>query len=131
MVRKNQFIDDDNLSELSSLTHLLDRNDDDDNEEIPILQHSPYYGENQFIDIISKNTGLSILDINICNAFAKFDELKLFIQRVNVSNPVSIICLNECWLSGQSDVSMLNLPNYNMFYQAGRCPGHSHCGVVS
>ena len=96
MVRRNQFIDDDNLSELSSLTHLLDRNDDDDNEEIPILQHSPYYSENQFIDIISRDTGLSILDMNICNAFAKFDKLELFIQRVNVSNPVSIICLNEC-----------------------------------
>ena len=30
MVKKNQLIDADNLSELSSLTHLLDRNDDDD-----------------------------------------------------------------------------------------------------
>ena len=56
-------IDDDNLSELSSLTHLLDRNDDDDNEEMPI-KHSPYCSENQFIDIISKDTGLSILDMN-------------------------------------------------------------------
>ena len=85
MVRRNQFIDDDNLSELSSLTHLLDRNDDDDNEDIPILQHSPYYSENRFVDIISKDTGLSILDMNICNAFTKFDELALFIQRVNAS----------------------------------------------
>ena len=131
MVRRNQFIDDDNLSELSSLTHLLDRKDDDDNEEKPIIQHSPYYSENQFIDIISKDTGLSILDMNICNAFTKFDELELFIQRVNVSNPVSIICLNECWLSDQSDVSMLHLPNYNMFYQVGKCPGHSHCGLIT
>ena len=73
MVRRNQFIDDDNLSELSPLTHLLERND---NEETPVLQHSPYYSDNQFIDIISKDTGLSILDMNICNAFTKFDELK-------------------------------------------------------
>ena len=81
MVRRNQFIDDDNLSELSPLTlqekiHLLERNDNDDNEETPVLQHSPYYSDNQFIDIISKDTGLSILDMNICNAFTKFDELK-------------------------------------------------------
>ena len=40
MVKRNQFIDDDNLSELSSLTHLLEQNDNDDNEETPILQHS-------------------------------------------------------------------------------------------
>ena len=131
MVRRNQFIDDDNLSELSSLTHLLERNDNDDNEETPVLQHSPYYSDNQFIDIISKDTGLSILDMNICNAFTKFDELEIFIQRVNVSNPVSIICLNECWLSDQSDVSILHLPNYNMFYQVGKCPGHSHCGLIT
>ena len=131
MVRRNQFIDDDNLSELSFLTHLLDRNDNDDNEETPVLQHSPYYSDNQFIDISSKDTGLSILDMNICNAFTKFDELEIFIQRVNVSNPVSIICLNECWLSDQSDVSILHLPNYNMFYQVGKCPGHSHCGLIT
>ena len=131
MVRRNQFIDDDNLSELSSLTHLLDRNDNDDNEETPVLQHSPYYSDNQFIDIISKDTGLSILDMNICNAFTKFDEFEIFIQRVNVSNPVSIICLNECWLSDQCDVSILHLPNYNMFYQVGKCPGHSHCGLIT
>ena len=36
MVKRNQFIDDDNLSDLSSLTHLLERNDNDDNEETPI-----------------------------------------------------------------------------------------------
>ena len=131
MVRRNQFIDDDNLLELSSLTHLLDRNDNDDNEETPVLQHSPYYSDNQFIDIISKDTGLSILDMNICNAFTKFDELEIFIRMVNVSNPVSIICLNEYWLSDQSDVSILHLPNYNMFYQVGKCPGHSHCGLIT
>ena len=89
MVRRNQFIDDDNLSELLSLTHLLDRNNNDDNEETPVLQHSPYYSDNQFIDITSKDTGLSILDMNICNALTKFDELELFIQMVNVRNPVS------------------------------------------
>ena len=101
------------------------------NEETPVLQHSPYYSDNQFIDIISKDTGLSILDMNICNAFTKFDELEIFFQRVNVSNPVSIICLNECWLSDQSDVSILYLPNYNMFYQVGKCPGHSHCSLIT
>ena len=99
MVKRNQFIDDDNLSELSSLTHLLERNDNDDNEETPILKHSPFYTENQFIDIITRDTGLSILDLSICNIFTKFEELELFIQRINVRNPVSVICLNECWLS--------------------------------
>ena len=92
MVKTNQFIDDDNLTELSSLTHLLDRNEDDDTEDIPVLKHSPFYSELQFTDLISSHAGFSILDMNICNAFAKFDELEIFIQRVNSTNPVSIIC---------------------------------------
>ena len=75
MVKKNQFIDDDNLSELSSLTHLLERNNNDDNEETPILKQSPFYRENQFFYISARDTGLSILDLNICNLFAKFEEL--------------------------------------------------------
>ena len=106
MTRNNLFIDDDNLSEMSSLTHLLDRNEPDDSEESIVLKHSPFYGESQFSDLISLDPGLSILDMNICNAFTIFDELELFIQRVNTHNPVSVICLNECWL--------LHLPDYNI-----------------
>ena len=53
MTRNNQFIDDDNLSELSSLTHLLDRNEPDDSEESIVLKHSPFYSESQFSDLIS------------------------------------------------------------------------------
>ena len=131
MVKRNQFIDDDNSDKLSSLTHLLNRNDNDDNEKVPTLQHSPYYSEIQFIDIIAKDTGLSVLDMNICNALTKFDEFELFIQRINVSDLVSIICLNECWLSDQSDVSILHLANYTISYQTDKYPGHSHCGLIT
>ena len=131
MVKRNQFIDDDNLSELWSLTHLLEQNDNEDNYETPILKRLPFYSKIQFIDMIARDTGISILDLNNCNIITKFKELELCIQRINVSNPVSVICLNECWLSHESDVSIVRLPNYNMFYQAGQCPGHSHCGLIT
>ena len=48
-------------------------------EESIVLKHSPFYSESQFSDLISSHPGLSILDMNICNAFTKFDELELFI----------------------------------------------------
>ena len=66
MIKRNQFIDDDNLSELSSLTYLLDRNDNH-NEEYPFYNIQFI----QFIDIIAKDTGLFILYMNICKAFTK------------------------------------------------------------
>ena len=80
-----------------------------------ILQHSPSYSENQFIDTIEKDTGLSILNKNIYNAFTKFDELEKIIQMINVSNPVIIICLNELWLSDQRNVSTLPSTNYIIY----------------
>ena len=126
----NQFIDDDNLTDKSSLIHLLDRHDADDCDEIPLLKHSPFYSENQFTSLLNKKYGLCILDMNIANAFTKFDELEAFIYRVNKGNPISVICLNECWLSEIRDGSNLNLTNYNLFNQIGKCPGHSHCGLL-
>ena len=132
MVKRNEYIDDDNLSELSSLTHLLDNDDRDYNtNDTHTIKHSSFFNENQFINLMSSNSGLSILDLNVCNAFTKYDELALFVNRVNINNPISVICLNECWLSVQSDVSSLHLPNYDMYYQVGNCPGHTHCGLIT
>ena len=55
VVKCNQFIDDDNLTDKSSLIHLLDGVDDaDDCDEIPLLKHSPFYSENQFTSLLNK-----------------------------------------------------------------------------
>ena len=48
-----------------------------------------------------------------------------------MNNPISVICLNECWLNSKSDLSLIHLANYNMFYQVGNCPGHGHCGRIT
>ena len=41
MVPRNQFLDGD-LSDRTSLIHLLDNNDSEDNNEAHIIKHSPY-----------------------------------------------------------------------------------------
>jgi len=130
-VKKNLFIDDKDLSITSSLTHLLDRDNVEDDAEPHVLKHSPYYTEQQFTNLLKRKNGLCILDLNVGNAFTKFDELESFVYRVNIFNPISVICLNECWLNERSDVSILNLRNYKMFHQIGNCPGHSHCGLIT
>ena len=106
MVKRNEYIDDDNLSELSSLTHLLDSDDENnDTNDTHTIKHYPFFNENQCFYLMSSNNGLSISDLNVCNALTKYDELALFVNRVSMNNPISVICLNECWLSVQSDVS--------------------------
>ena len=53
----------------------------------------------------------------------------LFIES-KPTNPIAVICLNECWLNINDSPSGLNLQNYNMFYKPGNRVGHGHCGLV-
>ena len=79
VVKCNQFIDDDNLTDKSSLIHLLDRHTADYCDEIPLLKHSPFYSENQFTNLLKTNNGLCILDMNIANAFINLTIWKLLL----------------------------------------------------
>ena len=104
----------------------MDSNDTDDNNEVPIVKHSAYYGENDFSSMLANKAGLTILSGNIQSIKAKFDELEAFINRVNTSNPISLICLQECWLEEKNieSIAMFNLKDYNMSYQTKQCCGH-------
>ena len=78
MARKNKFIDDVDLSESTSLTHLLDRHSkNNDIDETNVIQHSPYYSETQFINFLSQKAGLRILDLNIQNISLNLMNLNL------------------------------------------------------
>ena len=130
-VHRNKFIDGVELSEATSLTHLLDSHDRGDNDdEMQTIVHSPYYSETEFIRLVSTKAGLTILDLNIRNIRLNLDELELFLNRINILNPISAICLNECWIGENTPLSDLQIPNYNMFFQRGTHKGHGHCGLI-
>ena len=103
---------------------------DSDIDETRIIQHSPYYSETQFKQLISNKAGICILDLNVQNVFTKFDELESFVNRVNVTHPISAICLNKCRINDIDSMTGLNLPNYQMFFQPDNRQGHSQCGLV-
>ena len=117
VLNRNNLINDNDLSESTSLIHLLDRDNTEDDDETHILKHSPFYCEDTFKDILVANAGLCVLDLNIQSIYAKFDEFQLFIERVSESHPISVICLNECWINEGSDLTTIQLPNFKMFHQ--------------
>ena len=123
MAQRNQFVDD-ILSDKTSLIHLLDSNDDEDNKEAHIIKHSPYYGEIDFSNLLVENPGFSILSMNIQSVNAKFDEFQSFVSRMNIINPISAICLQECWLGDADNVTMFNLENYEMTFLPKSCCAH-------
>ena len=54
-----------NLTPTNSLVHLLDNDDIDNNNEVPIVKHSAYYCENDFSSMLANKAGLTILTILI------------------------------------------------------------------
>ena len=70
MAQTNRYIDDVDLTESTSLTHLLDRHSrDSDIDETHIIRHSPYYSETKFKQLISNKAGICILDLNVQNVY--------------------------------------------------------------
>ena len=123
MAQRNTFLDDD-LSNRTSLIHLLDSNDSEDNNEAHVIRHSPCYGETDFSKLLVHKAGFSILSLNIQSVNAKFDEFQLFVNRMNLTNPISAICLQECWLNDIDNVTMFNLDGYELFSQPNQCCAH-------
>ena len=42
----------------------------------------------------------------------------------NADTAFSAICLQESWLTDDSDLSQYQLRNYNLIHQGGKCSGH-------
>ena len=129
MIETNQFIDIVNLTDRTSLIHLLsndDCDDSEDNNEPDMIKQSSYYDESEFSKLLNTKAGLSILSVNIQNINAKFDEFESFTDKVNQTHHISTICLQECWLNNTTaaEMRMFNLKDYKLFYQTKRCCGY-------
>ena len=60
MVERNQFIDSD-LSDRTSLIHLLTNNESEDNNEAHMVKHSPYYSGTDFSKLLQKRAVYAFL----------------------------------------------------------------------
>ena len=43
---------------------------------------------------------------------------------MNLTNSISVICLQECWLKETDNISMFNLTDYNLVSLPKSCCGH-------
>ena len=75
---RNQLMDNKGFSVNNSLTHLLESSDTDDDGEANLSNHSVYYGDNTFADMLSSSAGLTIISLNIQCLNFKYDEFNYF-----------------------------------------------------
>ena len=117
----------------NSLTHVLHFDDDTiDNDigEFNIITHSPYYNDEKIINLFKDDThNFIVLSLNIQSLRAKFDQLSVLLSHFENFFKISAICLQETWLSEDSDLSCLSLPNYNFIHKAKRVSEHGGLGI--
>lgn len=106
-------------------------NFNDECETPTLLSHSPYFENDNFIKLMQeKSHTFNILSLNCQSINAKFNELKMYLDLYSRSNlSISAICLQETWLSGDSDLSLLEVENYNFISKAKHCSAHGGVAI--
>ena len=109
----NCFVDNMQLGIANSLTHLLHS---ENSEELNEIRHSPYICDDElFQQRKNWKNGLSILSLNCQSLHAKFDYIKLLIDKFVHNNcPLQVICLQETWISSETDLSPYIIPGYHL-----------------
>ena len=84
------------------------------NAHLQMIRNSQFYDNDMFIEFIrNKKEHFIILSSNIESVSAKFDELTIFINNLReVDFEFGAICLQECWLSENVDLSHIQLEGY-------------------
>ena len=103
----------------------------DSHDDIPaLLQQSPYYDNDSFIQLMANKKGkITLLSLNCQSLNAKIDQLRIFLEcLIYVSCSIDIICLQESWLHETADVSHLQLEGYTLISRGKSCSAHG--GVV-
>ena len=59
MAQRKSFIYGIGLTEANSSIHLMNNNDTDDDNQLHLVKHSAYYGENDFSKLLSSKAGMS------------------------------------------------------------------------
>ena len=132
MIDSNRnFVNNTDLNEVNSLTHLIEYLDPIDEGEVNPIHHSNYYNNEKFIEAHKQiDVQLSILNLNCQCVKSKFDKIKLFLEGINNNSmPVSVITLQETWADNETEMNFFNLPNYSMVYDDSRLSKHG--GLVT
>ena len=119
----------------NSLNHILNANvagkNEDIDYEITTIKYSPYLNNSEFSKILKANQlKFCVLSLNIQSLNAKFDELVIFLHKLNESGyEFGAICIQETWLTDQSDVSLFKIDGYNLISQGKKCSAHGGLAI--
>ena len=123
-----------NNSEHLSLVDLINENSNlrmTEDESPTLLVKSPYYTNDEFVNVLKDKTGsFSLISLNTQSLNAKFTQLKTYIEFYKQNDlTINAFCLQETWLSDDSDTSLLQLEDYNLITKGKACSAHGGVGI--
>ena len=119
----NTFINNQNFTETNNLTYLLGNYDT--TEEITRVKLSPYLDTQELCEKLhAVKSNLSIISLNAQCIRAKFDDFQIAMNEINKKCHVSIVCIQESWLSSECCTKMFELPDYQLISKGKYCSNH-------
>ena len=119
--------------ENNSLTYLindLQNQTDKENNIFENIRQTSYVNDDNLEIALNMLPGdISILSLNCQSLTAKADSLNVLIENINKRCKLSAICLQETWLSSESDTSLFKLHGYNFVSVGKFCSAHSGLGI--
>ena len=73
-------------------------------------------------------TSMNILSMNCQSLHAKFDYVRLLIDKFKNNSALQVVCLQESWFSADTDLSLYMIPGYHLI-STGRYASN-HGGLV-
>ena len=123
------FMNNTGLNENNCFSNLIHHISPNIEKEIDIINHSTYYNDDDFKDVL-KNTKseLSIPNLNCLNLNPRFDLLKLFLVDVDINSQIDCITLQGTCFNENTDLTFCNIPGYSFI--SNPCRLSTHCGVA-
>ena len=126
----NSFLDNIDLSEFNSLTHLLD-DDDDFNDVRNSLKQSRYCTEEEIAEFCNaSNHSCNIVSLNCQSLHSKFQYIKILLDNFQTNScPIQILCLQETWFTASTDVSLYQIENYHLITKGRYASEHGGLAI--
>ena len=117
-------------SELNDLVNVV-QEQDNETEDINTIKSSIYLTHDSLKDNLDIFTNkFTILSINCQSLFAKFDSLNVLIKELKLEKcQFSAICLQETWLSKDSDLSFYQIEDYTLISKGHQCTKHGGLAI--
>ena len=121
----------------NSLCYLLNNNIPRNNNvniidvEPDVMQHSSYHDDASLSNLFEARADVfSILSLNCQSINAKIDQINIKLQQLKSNgHAFSAICLQETWLSEDSDISLLKIDGYSFIPQGKICSAHGGLAI--